>query len=320
MRPIGGAQRVAIQQAKSFGLEEIYYLRLKRDELDGIQFVPFMSFSSLLKFIKSDQLYTHSTLAGWLGRLFVLIPFKSRRVYHTFHGFNALKMPLGKIYLFIEQLFSFLDFRAIFVCEADYSLAKKLSIVRGQRSRVIYNSSEDFGVFKNRSSQKGEIKILSLARCASQKDFETLARALSLSVNAHLVVDNYGGGDVEGYREKYGSPKLNFLGEVESVKDLLNKYNYGILISNYEGMPISLLEMLSAGLRLIATDVGGVAEIITPDVEGCLVEKHNPEQLAMIFNSITYENNVKSKTNEQIWRRLFSPQNYENQLLRYARD
>ena len=70
LRPIGGAQRVAIQQAKMFNLEKIYYLDLKRDKLDGINFIPILFIESISTILKSNQIYTHSTFAGWFGRLF----------------------------------------------------------------------------------------------------------------------------------------------------------------------------------------------------------------------------------------------------------
>jgi glycosyltransferase involved in cell wall biosynthesis len=85
-------------------------------------------------------------------------------------------------------------------------------------------------------------------------------------------------------------------------------------------MPISLLEMLSAGLRLIATDVGGVAEIITSDVDGQLIPKHDVHELAKTFNSITKKSDIKSKNNEYKWNELFSPQTYNSKLLNYAKD
>lgn len=321
LRPIGGAQRVAVQQAKVFNLEKIYYISLKRDKLDGINFIPIFFISSILNLVKSDQIYTHSTFAGWFGRLFTFVPFKSITIYHTFHGFNALKMPLGGVYLFLERIYAFLQFKAIFVCQSDYELAQKKRIVLHQQKKVIYNSSKNYdGLEKTELKQKSVIRVLSLARCADQKDFKTLVNALNVTTNSSIVVDNYGGGDVVEYQRLYGSDKLNFLGEIEDVGSIINDYNIGILISNYEGMPISLLEMLSAGLQLIATDVGGVSEIITSEVEGYLVNKQGVGDLTRIFDSITNENDVKSHKNKEVWNKLFSPTNYNELLLNYGKE
>ena len=321
VRPIGGAQRVAIQQAEAFNLNAIYYLGTKRDKLEDIEFIPFWSFVSIMKIIKSDQIFTHSTLAGWIGRFLASIPMLNLRIYHTFHGFNSLKTAFGKYYLLIERIFSYTSFSAIFVCQADYILANKLKIVRSQRTRVIYNSSKNFSNSEMvDSSVNGKIRILSLARLADQKDFATLSEALKISTNSSICIDNYGGGDVEEYKRKYGSEKLRFFGEVDKLEKIICNYNYGILISNYEGMPISLLEMLSGGLKLIATDVGGVREIITSDIDGQLVRRHDVYELVNILNSLTKLSNIKSKKNEYKWHEFFSPQTYNSKLLDYANE
>lgn len=321
VRPIGGAQRVAIQQAEAFSLNAIYYLGTKRDKLDNIEFIPFWSFVSIMKIIKSEQIFTHSTLAGWIGRFLASIPMFNLRVYHTFHGFNTLKTPFGKYYLLIERIFSYTSFSAIFVCKADYTLAYEFKIVRDQRVRIIYNSSKNFSNTEVvNSSVNDKIRILSLARLADQKDFATLSEALKISTNNSICIDNYGGGDVEGYERKYGSDKLRFLGEVDGLEKIICNYNYGILISNYEGMPISLLEMLSAGLNLIATDVGGVAEIITSEIDGHLVQKNDVNGLVRIFNSMTKEFDMKSKNNIYKWKELYSPQTFNSKLLDYANE
>lgn len=321
LRPIGGAQRVAIQQAKVFSLEKIYYISLKRDKLDGINFVPIFFIESISNLLKSDQIYTHSTFAGWFGRLFTFIPFKRITIYHTFHGFNALKMPLGGVYLILERIYAFVQFKAIFVCQSDYELAQKMRIVRDQQKKVIYNSSKNYGgLERTELKQRSFIRVLSLARCADQKDFKTLFKALDVTTNSSIVVDNYGGGDVVEYQRLYGSDKLNFLGEIEDIGSIINDYNIGILISNYEGMPISLLEMLSTGMRLIATDVGGVSEIITSEVEGHLVKKQSVDDLVRIFDSITNENDVKSHLNKEVWNKLFSPTNYNKSILDYGQE
>ncbi|MCH7886150.1 MAG: glycosyltransferase, partial [Planctomycetes bacterium] len=56
--------------------------------------------------------------------------------------------------------------------------------------------------------------------------------------------------------------------------------------SHHEGMPISLLEALAHGLPIIATTVGAVPEVITPNQEGLLVPPHNPDLLAAAMGDL----------------------------------
>jgi glycosyltransferase involved in cell wall biosynthesis len=52
------------------------------------------------------------------------------------------------------------------------------------------------------------------------------------------------------------------------------------LASHYEGLPIALMEALVLGLPVVATDVGGIREIVTDGEQGVLVPRAAPTQLA----------------------------------------
>jgi glycosyltransferase involved in cell wall biosynthesis len=52
------------------------------------------------------------------------------------------------------------------------------------------------------------------------------------------------------------------------------------LASHYEGLPIALMEALALGLPVVATDVGGIREIVTDGEQGVLVPRAAPAQLA----------------------------------------
>jgi glycosyltransferase involved in cell wall biosynthesis len=52
-----------------------------------------------------------------------------------------------------------------------------------------------------------------------------------------------------------------------------------VLSSDNEGTPVALIEASAAGRPLVATDVGGVRDIVTPET-GRLVAPHDPEAFA----------------------------------------
>lgn len=53
-----------------------------------------------------------------------------------------------------------------------------------------------------------------------------------------------------------------------------------VLSSAYEGMPICVLEALGSGLPVVSTDVGEVARVVRPEINGALVARHDAEALA----------------------------------------
>lgn len=66
---------------------------------------------------------------------------------------------------------------------------------------------------------------------------------------------------------------IDFIGEVSNVQDYLNKANVFMLISNYEGFPISIIEAMKTGLPVIASDVGGVCEAVIDEQNGYLIPR-----------------------------------------------
>ena len=75
--------------------------------------------------------------------------------------------------------------------------------------------------------------------------------------------------------------KVSFTGLMEGQKlaDELSSGDFLVLSSNYENMPVVILEALASGLPVVSTNVGGIKEMID-DTKGILVEPRNKEALA----------------------------------------
>jgi len=68
--------------------------------------------------------------------------------------------------------------------------------------------------------------------------------------------------------------------------DLMRRANVFVLPSYAEGLPVSLLEAMAAGCAVVATNVGGVPDVITDGVDGLIVPAGNPEALAAAIGRI----------------------------------
>ncbi len=76
------------------------------------------------------------------------------------------------------------------------------------------------------------------------------------------------------------SSKVKFLGFRNDIPELLSVIDIFVLPSLWEGMPNVVLEAMSAGKPVIATDTGGSKDIIDNGINGVLVEPGNSEALA----------------------------------------
>ena len=71
---------------------------------------------------------------------------------------------------------------------------------------------------------------------------------------------------------------MKILGEIPRDKlfEVLKKFDIFVLISNWEGFPRSILEAMSCGLAVIASDVGGIKEAVDENC-GILVKRGDKE-------------------------------------------
>jgi len=71
-----------------------------------------------------------------------------------------------------------------------------------------------------------------------------------------------------------------FLGTRNDIPRLLSVLDIFVLSSLSEGLPLTILEAMAAGKPIVATDVGGIPEIIQGGSEGIIVPSNDPDVLA----------------------------------------
>jgi len=73
---------------------------------------------------------------------------------------------------------------------------------------------------------------------------------------------------------------VRLVGYRNDIANVLAALDLAVCCSDFEGTPLSILEYMEAGLPVVATRVGGVPDLITPDVHGLLVDSRDPAGLA----------------------------------------
>lgn len=107
--------------------------------------------------------------------------------------------------------------------------------------------------------------------------------------------------------EKLGiMDSVRFLGFREDVSDILKAIDIFVLSSLSEGLPIALIEAMSCGLSVVATDVGGVREVIQDGIDGFIVPPEDPFSLAERINLIIDNSSTMSTICENATKKVKS--------------
>jgi len=79
------------------------------------------------------------------------------------------------------------------------------------------------------------------------------------------------------------------------IPNLMRCADIGVLCSETESAPLTLLEGMSSGLPMVSTKVGGVHEIINDGENGLLVPPKHPEELALAILHLYRDKELRNK-------------------------
>lgn len=115
--------------------------------------------------------------------------------------------------------------------------------------------------------------LINVARISKQKNQQLLQDCLkTLEAEKQdviaIILGECAVGDEKIYENLLASKpgNVHFLGKVPNVSDYLLNSDAFVLTSIFEGLPISLLEALSAGVVPVCTPVGGLINIVKPNI------------------------------------------------------
>ncbi len=92
---------------------------------------------------------------------------------------------------------------------------------------------------------------------------------------------------------------IHFLGTRSDIPELLSVADVFVLPSLWEGLPLALLEAMSAGLPVVATRVEGVESIIIEGKNGFLIPSKDVDALTAALIKILADENIRSRFGHQ---------------------
>jgi len=247
--------------------------------------------SRIIKDGKFDLVHTHSTKAGVLGRL--AAQGKSKAVLFTAHGWAFTegkkawkRWPLARLESFMSD---YCD-KIICVSQFDKRLALEFGVGSEEKFDVIKNGINPSNFLsaspaEEISTFKGNENVIAtfIGRFMKQKDPLNHLRAIRRTESVKLMM--VGDGPLLGSARRYVDENnlngvVTLLGLRHDVPKILAGSDMFVLNSRWEGLPLTIIEAMLAGLPVIASRVGGVSELVEDGQTGFLVKPESPEVTA----------------------------------------
>ena len=272
---------------------------------------------NLINEIKPDLIHCNSTTGGMIGRICGALTFTP--VIFTAHGWaftDGIHKSKRLFYKCLETFLAFFTKKIICVSEYDRQLALKIMPFFKNKLITIHNGISDIpDEYRKKFFSKDKLKIVMISRFCPQKDPYTLINAVSElnKEDLDIQLDLYGYGEelqeVLDLIKSCSCSNIKYCGEISDVTPILKNYDIYALISNWEGLPIGIIEGMRTELPIIVTDVGGCAEEIVNGENGFLIEQRDKELLKERIKFL-YENRflleIYSKKSRQIYENEFT--------------
>lgn len=259
----------------------------------------YFEIKSVLRQIEPDIVHLHSSKAGILGRISAHqlgIP-----VIYTAHGWGfTAGVPFLRRYiaLMAEKLTVKFVNQIITVSYYDFNLAVKHNICQPSKLKVIHNGIPDLNY--EQTIDGNDVQLVMVARFLYPKNhmllFEALQTIKDLNWKLTLIGDGPLLKDCKLRVEKLGlSSKIQFQGAHSQVAQVLANSHVFVLISFFEGFPISILEAMRAGLPVVASDVGGISESVKDSENGYLVVNNKIKILTERLEKLIKDKSLREK-------------------------
>ena len=186
----------------------------------------------------------------------------------------------------------------IFVTRNDYDYARAHGLVR--HGTVIYNATTTtfFSRDEARAAlglQLNEIVVGSIGRLAYPKNYEFFVRAMRRIPQATSIIIG------DGPERNHYLNRVRLTGELPDAARYLLAFDLFVLPSLYEGCSLTLIDALKAGIPILASNVGGNAEVVA-----------SPEQLFTVHDEEEFITKATAILNNSDYAQQLGAENKKN--------
>lgn len=267
------------------------------DKKLGLDISMISKMRKILKAIEPDVIHTHRNCPQYAIPAAIMLGVKKR--VHTVH--NVADKENGRMARIVNKFF----FKYCHVIPVALSELIKETVISEygvlkDEIPVIFNGIDlSKCITKNDYAINDNFKILHIGRFSEQKNHIGLLQAFKLFHDNHSDSELWliGDGDKKLEIENYVAQNnlissVKFLGLQSNVYGYLHDVDIFTLPSNYEGVPMTLIEAMGTGLPIVATAVGGVPDMLT-DGNDSLIIDNDIEHIAKAFETYYFNDKLR---------------------------
>ena len=294
----------------------VYPIETSRSPLSAGNIKAIRQLKTLVEKEHYDIVHCHTPIAAMCTRLACRKARKNgTKVLYTAHGFHFFKgAPLTNWLLFfpIEWMCSFFTDVLITINKEDYAFSKKhlhakknyyvpgVGLNTTAFSEVVVDKQkkrEEMGV-----SQDATV-LISVGELNENKNQEVVIRAMAKIQNKNLHYFLAGVGEKDEYlktvaKECGVSGRVHLLGFRKDIKELLAASDIFCFPSKREGLPVSLMEAMAAGLPCIASKIRGNVDLIKNERNGFLVNPEDVDGFAKAIQKLSEDKALREAMKE----------------------
>lgn len=254
--------------------------------------------AQIIRKVRSDSIeiiHSHGKGAGLYARLAGML--SGAKVVHTFHGLHIGEYgPTRKwAYLWLERFLGKVTTRGICVSDGEAAVIRDARLMPPDRLNVIYNGVQTPEIVATKSFAE-PLKMIAVSRFDHQKNAEMLVdvtKSLKGRKRFELVVLGTGErfDQIGALIRSHGlQDDVQLAGGVPDIRPFLREADIFLSTSRWEGMPMAVLEAMSEGLCVVATNVVGNNDLVSHGVNGLLFE--DAQEAAALLRALDPEDAI----------------------------
>ena len=298
---------------KQNGINKVFVVQMKREISPFSDLFAFIRIYNLLNKKGYHIVHTHSSKAGFLGRLASKLAGVPIILYtphsFSFQGKNA--SFINQFYIKLERFAAGFTDRIVAVSCDEKRVALKAGICQNRMVEVIENGV-NMQAFKSEANirklrrefgiRDGRQVVGTVARFCPQKGYKYLIKAARQVVNIcpQAIFLLIGDGELwDKIKAMVGrwnlSENVIMTGQRKDISDLYALMDLFVLPSLWEGTPYALLEAMAAKRPVIATAVSGTVDIVRQGKTGILVPPEDPKALSLAIVQLLKDKKLAEK-------------------------